>query len=588
MSQTFSPADARARYREEREKRLRADGPAQYREIAGDLAHFDRDPFAEPGFRRAPVTEDLDVAIVGAGFGGLSAAVRLLEQGVDDIRILDRAADFGGTWYWNRYPGIACDVESYVYMPFLEETGYMPTERYASGVEIFNHCQRIGRRFGLYPKALFQTVVENVRWDEEASRWRLRTDRGDRLAARFLITAGGVLHKPKLPAIPGVETFRGRSFHTSRWDYAYTGGSPTEPVDRLGDKRVAIIGTGCTAVQLTPKLAPAVEHLYVFQRTPSVVSVRANRPTDPEWVKSLKPGWRKARADLFARIVTGHPVESDLIGDGWTEIFLKNPNPYSMATPEQEELDFELMEGVRARIDSIVEDPATAEALKPWYHILCKRPTFHDEYLGAFNRPNVTLVDTAGRGVERITETGLVAGGADYPVDCIVYACGFEVGTPYHQRLGFEIHGRGGVGLAQAWAAAGPRTLHGLYARGFPNLFMFATTQGIGAINQTQALDESAIQAAWIVRRLLDRGASRFEPTEAAQEAWLEALIAGIDPGRLAFTAACTPGYYNGEGKFNPDPRAAVYSTWSGGEVDYYEILRAWREAGDLAGLDVS
>jgi cation diffusion facilitator CzcD-associated flavoprotein CzcO len=574
-----------ARYREERARRLRADGNDQYQELAGRFADFDRDPFADPAFTRDPVVVETEVAIVGAGFGGLCAAARLVEQGVGDIRILDKAGDFGGTWYWNRYPGLACDVESYVYMPFLEETGYMPVERYATGAEILAHCQRIAEHFGLYPKALFQTLVEEVRWDEPRSRWLVRTDRGDRIAARFLLISGGVLHKPKLPAVPGIETFKGHSFHTSRWDFAYTGGSHSEPPDRLGDKRVAVIGSGCTGVQLVPALAEVAGHVYLFQRTPSAVGPRGNRPTDPVWAKSLRPGWQHGRVEHFTRIVTGLPVAGDLIGDGWSEIFLKNPNPYSMATEEQQRLDFEQMEGLRARIDSIVEDPATAAALKPWYHLLCKRPTFHDEYLPCFNRPNVTLVDTGGRGVERITATGLVVNGAEYPADCIVYASGFEVGTAYRRRLGFEIYGRSGVAMTEAWRD-GPGTLYGLHARGFPNLIMFSTTQGGQAINYVHILAELAIHAAWFVRRCLDLGVVEVEPTEAAQESWLNTVLTSLDPAAGAFLAECTPGYYNAEGKAGASPEAIRYLPYFGGTMPFIEILRAWRRDGDLAGLE--
>jgi cation diffusion facilitator CzcD-associated flavoprotein CzcO len=583
---TISPQALEARYREERAKRLRADGNDQYQELNGAFADFDRDGYADPDLSREPVAAETEVAIIGAGFGGLCAGARLVEQGVGDFRILDKAGDFGGTWYWNRYPGIACDVESYTYMPLLEETGYIPTQRYATGAEIFAHCQRIGRHYGLYPKALFQTVVQQVRWDDAASRWLVRTDRGDRLAARFVLISGGVLDKPKLPAIPGIGTFKGRSFHTSRWDYGYTGGGPGRPPDRLGDKRVAVIGTGCTAVQLVPALAEVAGHVDVFQRTPSAVGVRANRPTDPAWAASLKSGWQRPRIESFTRIVCGLPVAGDLIGDGWTEIFLKNPNPYSMTTEAQRLADLELMEGIRARVDSIVKDRATAEALKPWYHMLCKRPTFHDEYLDAFNRPNVTLVDTAGRGVDQVTETGLVVAGVEYPADCIVYASGFEVSTPYQRRLGFEIHGRGGVGLAEAWAE-GPGTLHGLYARGFPNLIMFSTTQGGQAINYVHMLSEWAIHAAWFVRRCRDLGVAEVEPSAAAQDAWLQVLVASFDPAGAQFLAECTPGYYNAEGQARPDPAILRYLPYFGGTMPFIEILRAWRDAGDMAGLEL-
>ena len=296
---------ARERYRQEREKRLRDDGLAQYKPLAGDYEEFDHDPWVEPGFTRDPVEEQPLVLIVGGGFGGMLSAINLVRQGIRDFRIVEKGGDFGGTWYWNRYPGCHCDVESYTYMPLLEETGYMPTMKYAPATEIFEHCQRIGRHFDLYPHALFQTEIASAEWDDEASRWEITTTRDDRLRARFFLTAGGILHKAKLPAISGINDFAGRSFHTARWDYTYTGGSPTEPMDQLADKRVGIIGTGATSIQLVPQLARAAKDVFVFQRTPSAVGVRGNGPTDVEWFRSLEPGWQKERMRNFTDAVTG-------------------------------------------------------------------------------------------------------------------------------------------------------------------------------------------------------------------------------------------------------------------------------------------
>ena len=420
------------RYRLEREKRLRPDGAAQYRELAGVFADLNRDPYVAPLSRDAIVTTT-DVAIIGAGISGLVAAARLAEQGVTDVRIIDKAGDFGGTWYWNRYPGAACDTEAYIYMPLLEETGYIPTEKYAKAYEIFEHCQRIGKHFDLYPKAMFQTEVSDLSWDEAVSRWQVTTNRGDKITARFVIVAGGIMHIAKLPGIPGLEDFKGHFFHTTRWDYAYTGGSPTEPMDKLRDKRVAIIGTGATAVQVVPKVAEAAGELLVFQRTPSGIGVRDNRPTDPEWAKSLKPGWQAERIENFTRIVSGKEVDADLVQDGWTEIFRSNPAAFGLMDEEQQKIDNRAMEAIRKRVEDTVQDRETAEALKPWYSRMCKRPCFHDEYLPAFNRPNVRLIDTGGRGVERITEDSIVVDGVSYPVDCIIYASGFGGGA-LHQE----------------------------------------------------------------------------------------------------------------------------------------------------------
>ena len=237
-----SPIDkepVRRRYAEERDKRLRPDGNDQYVRVTGHLAHYLDDPYT-PVTARERVTDHVTVAFIGGGFAGLVTGARLQEAGVDDVRIIEKGGDFGGTWYWNRYPGAQCDTASFVYMPLLEETGHMPTEKYAHAPEILEHCRRIGHHFGLYDRALFHTEVTDLEWDEPASRWIVRTNRGDEFTARFLAMGTGPLHVPKLPGIPGIESFAGHSFHTSRWDYDYTGGDPTSPMDKLGDTRVAI------------------------------------------------------------------------------------------------------------------------------------------------------------------------------------------------------------------------------------------------------------------------------------------------------------------------------------------------------------
>jgi cation diffusion facilitator CzcD-associated flavoprotein CzcO len=581
----ISPEALKEKYRIERDKRLRTDGPNQYIDLSAVFRDLDADPYVEPGFTRPAIVEETEVAIVGGGFGGMLAAIRLRQQGVKDCRIIERGGDFGGTWYWNRYPGAACDIESYIYLPLLEETGYIPTEKYARAPEIFAYCQLLGRHFDLYDRALFQTQISEVRWDEARARWLVRTNHDDVLAARFLVIAGGIMHKAKLPGIPGIETFKGHSFHTSRWDYDYTGGSPTEPMDRLSDKRVGIIGTGATAVQAVPNLARDAEHLYVFQRTPSGVGVRANRPTDPEWAKSLQPGWQQRRIENFNAKVSGKPVDEDLVNDGWTQI-TGGVNFEGSASDDQAELaDLARMEAIRARIDEIVRDPATAEALKPWYNTMCKRPCFHDEYLDAFNRSNVTLVHTDGKGVERITENSVVVDGMDYPVDCLIYASGFEVSTGYTRRLGFELYGRDGQALTEAWKE-GAATLHGLYARGFPNLVMVSLIQGGTGVNVVPILDQVAIQAAYTIKHMTDMDARAFEPTEEAQQRWLDVLYSHM-MGSAKFATECTPGFYNNEGSLG-DPRMARNAPFAGGDEAYFAELRKWREKDELEGLEIS
>lgn len=581
----------RDRYDRERERRRRPDGIDQYVEPVGDLARFAEDPYVEPGFEREPLTDEVDVALVGAGFGGLLLGAHLRELGVERIRLIDKAGDVGGTWYFNRYPGVACDIESYVYIPLLEELDYVPTEKYARGAEIHAHCRRIAEEYDLYRDACFQTTVTEVRWDEAAERWVISTDRDDVMRARFVSLANGWLQKPKLPGIPGLETFAGHTFHTSRWDFAYTGGDAEGNLTGLADKQVGIIGTGATAVQCVPHLAEASEHLYVFQRTPSSVDVRANRPTDPEWVASLQPGWQRERIENFQVLTAGGYVEEDLVDDGWTDITAKLLALMSAAenpdlSPEAinravERADFLKMDEIRARVDDLVEDPATAEALKPWYRQFCKRPCFHDSYLQSFNRPNVTLVDTHGKGVEAITSRGAVVDGHEYALDCLIFATGFEVGTDYSRRTGFAILGVDGLTLTDAWAG-GVRTLHGLHLHGFPNLFMVSTAQAGLTVNFVYLLDVQARHVAWTIATALERGIHRIEASEAAVGSWVDAVVER--GARLGFSEKCTPGFYNNEGQ--ADDRSRQGSFYFGGPTEYAEILEAWRADGRLEGLE--
>ena len=583
----LSLEEAREKYRIEREKRLRADGIRQYKELKGDYEEFDRDPYVEPGFTRDAVIEDVDVVIVGGGFGGMIEAANLTKAGVTNFRIIEKAGDFGGTWYWNRYPNAACDVESYVYLPLLEDTGYMPTEKYAKAPEIFAYCQLLGRTFDLYRGALFQTEVEDMRWDESRKRWNVMTSRSDVLSAKFIVIAGGVLHKAKLPGIPGIETYAGRAFHTSRWDYSYTGGSSQSLMEKLADKRVGIIGTGATAVQVVPKLAEAAKDLFVFQRTAACVGVRNNKPTDPEWFKSLKPGWQAERTRNFTQAVTGAQPAVDMIDDEWTKMnwvdTRKLPENDEEAL-ELERIDFENMERVRQRIADVIKDPATAELMMPWYSQSCKRPCFHDEYLPAFNRPNVHLVDTDGKGVNEINERGVIVNGVEYPVDLLIFASGFEVTTGYTHRLGFDPKGRNGVSLSEAWAE-GPATLHGVLSNGFPNMFMISTVQGAQATNFVHSITEAAQHVAFLIEQCVKGDIATIEPETAAQDNWFETLFAQLW-GIARYNATCTPGYLNSEG--GGDMRSARAIAWMTSVLGFAEYVENWREQGDLAGLTLT
>ena len=531
-----------AKYIAERDKRLRPDGNAQYLQLKGQLAHYAEDPYTQ-FVEREPKTDHVTFAFVGGGFAGLVTGARLFEAGVTDVRVIEKGGDFGGTWYWNRYPGAQCDTASMIYMPLLEETGHMPTEKYAHAPEILEQCQRIGRQYHLYDNALFHTEVEDLSWDEANSRWLIRTNRGDAFTADFIGLGTGPLHVPKLPGIPGIETFKGHSFHTSRWDYGYTGGDPKgAPMEKLADKRVAIIGTGATAVQCVPHLARACRELLVFQRTPSSVDVRANAPIDPEWFASIAtPGWQRRWLENFTANQAGGSANEDLVQDGWTDLSRRirakiSQLPREDLTPQKmlaayEDSDFEKMNEIRARIDSIVEDAETAQKLKAWYRQLCKRPCFHDAYLQAFNAPGVRLIDTDGKGVERITETGVVVAGVEYPVDCIIYASGFEVGTEYKRRAGFDLTGRDGLKLSQAWAE-GMKSKHGIHVHGFPNAFFVQPTQGANLIsNVPHNLTDGGQTIATVVRHALDGGYRQVEVTQEAQDAWVALLLTGF--GRM-------------------------------------------------------
>ncbi|MFZ9579144.1 MAG: flavin-containing monooxygenase [Ilumatobacteraceae bacterium] len=583
----LSPEEIREKYRIEREKRLRADGTRQFKAITGEFADFDRDPFSDPNFTRPAVTEEVEVVIVGAGFGGMLAAYNLQKAGITNFRMIDLAGDFGGTWYWNRYPNCACDVESYVYLPLLEETGYMPTEKYVKAYEIFAYCQLLGRTLDLYPRALFQTEVDDMRWDDTTQRWHTITSRGDDLTSKFVIIAGGVLHRPKLPAVEGIHKFKGRAFHTSRWDYSYTGGSPTEFMDKLADKRVAIIGTGATAVQAVPKLAEACKELYVFQRTPALVGKRNNKPTDPEWFASLKPGWQAERIKNFTLAITGSQPEVDMVADEWTKLFWvdtrKLPDDEQEAI-ELEKVDFDNVQKIRDHIANVITDQELAKKLMPWYSQACKRPCFHDEYLPAFNRSNVHLVDTDGKGIHELGENGPIFEGREYPVDLLIYASGYEVTNDYHERLGFDPKGRGGTPLSVAWAD-GPSTLQGVLTRGFPNMLMISTVQGAQATNFLHSISTVAEHVAWIIAKAKADGIATMEPVDAAQEEWFQTLLVQVF-GIARYNAVCTPGYLNREGE-GGDMTTARSMAWMTSVMGFIDYVEAWRARNDFAGLEV-
>ncbi|TXS52013.1 flavin-containing monooxygenase [Streptomyces sp. t39] len=576
-------AALRRRYGLERERRVRPDGVRQYLAADAGFGYYADDPCAAADTTgREPLRDTVDVAVVGGGFGGILAGARLRQRGVARIRVVEKGGDFGGTWYWNRYPGVHCDVESHVYLPMLDETGYVPEWKYAPGEEIRRHAVRIAEMSGLREDALFSTSVTSLSWDEATEEWIVATDRGDEFRAAYVITATGTMSELKLPGIPGIEDFEGHTFHTSRWDYAYTGGGPDGGLTGLAGKRVGVVGTGATGVQVVPLLAEDAGHLHVFQRTPSSVDVRANRRTDAAHVGAGRHGWARERRDNFLRIVSGESVETDLVADGWTASAVllekllpgfRRPGGREGFEAAYEMADAVKMEEIRARVDSIVTDPDTAEKLKPWYRYACKRPTFSDAYLQAFNRDNVTLVDTADtHGIERMTRRGVVVGGTEYALDCLIFATGFSVGVSGVHSGRLPVYGRDGVRLQHAWRQRGPRTLHGFTGHGFPNLIHLGGVQGASSVNFTHVLDEQAEHAAALVAAA-EAGGAVVEPSPEAEDAWL-AVLAADGPDHEWFHAECTPGYYNAEGRGRPNGPIA----YPHGAVAFHELLRRWRE----------
>ncbi|MEV7085441.1 NAD(P)/FAD-dependent oxidoreductase [Streptomyces sp. NPDC093085] len=574
-------AALRRRYHAERERRVRPDGAAQYRATDAEFGYYAADPYAGETAEREPLRDTVDVAVVGGGFGGILAGARLRQQGVRRVRIVEQGGDFGGTWYWNRYPGIHCDIESHVYLPLLDETGYVPEWKYSPGEEIRQHAVRVARQFDLYADALFSTSVTSLSWAEETESWLVTTDRGDAFRATYVVTSTGTLSQPKLPGIPGIETFRGHTFHTSRWDYAYTGGTPEGGLTGLEGKRVGIVGTGATGIQVIPKVAEDAGHVYVFQRTPSTVDVRANRRTAPDDVGAGRDGWARDRRENYLRIVSGEPAEEDLVADRWTESAgllekllpsFRRPADRVAFEAAYEVADAVKMDELRTRVERSVTDPETAERLKPWYRYGCKRPAFSDAYYPAFNRPNVTLVDTADtHGIERVTEDGVVVGDTAYPLDCLIFATGFSVGTSGILSGKLPVHGRDGTPLLASWGRQGPHTLHGFTSNGFPNLIMMGSLQNASSVNFTHILDEQAVHAAALVAAAEAKGAI-VEPSRESEREWLAVMSDGA-PDHEWFHAECTPGYYNAEGRGRPNaPRAFPH-----GAVAFHALLERWR-----------
>ncbi len=558
-------AEEQAKYRAFKEARR---GAAHYIAMEGEFAKYLEDVYSAPPVEREPLTDACEILVIGAGFAALLLWYKLRAAGIHDVRFCEKGGDVGGTWYWNRYPGIACDVESYSYLPLLEEMGYFPTMKFASGFEILEYCQMMAQRSGFYDRCLFHTTVEQTAWDETTGRWTVGTDRGDRMRARYVVLANGILTTPKLARIDGMETFEGKAFHTSRWDYT---------VDLQG-KRVGIIGTGATAVQVVPEIAKVVKELYVFQRTPSTIDVRDQRATTQEEIEtwSKEPGWARARRERLARISSGRTAlkgNDDYLSGKITDFKERRQYDRELSSEElmQRQLNsnFRIMEQIRARVDAIVKDPKTAEALKPYYPYGCKRPTFHDEYLPTFNLPHVKLIDTAPLGVSRISAKGVVHDGVEYPVDVLIYATGFQWMATATFNM---ITGRGGKTLRDKWRSEGVKTFLGLHSHGFPNLFILSGPQGGGGqFNFTRGIEGHTDYVVWMLKTLRARGAGIFdirkEPEDAYADHCREADI------RTRPLRDCIS-YYNGDGAAEPGSLA-----YYGGPEKWHELRSAAQES---------
>ncbi|KAM5352886.1 hypothetical protein ACJ41O_005608 [Fusarium nematophilum] len=643
LNNANAAAAVQEKYIEERNKRLRSDGASQFIDLYDHpkFAHFKADPWVEEDSPIPAAPKDgtrSEILVIGGGYAGLLFAVRLLQAGfrLEDIRMVDCASGFGGTWYWNRYPGLMCDIESYIYMPLLEETGYMPTEKYTSGKELREHAERIAKHWGLDTVAWFRQRVYSIKWHEGGKEWvtELKPQLGHgkegasiSVRSRFMALTTGVVLVPRVPQIPGIEKFKGPCFHTARWDYNSTGGTADKPgLVKLKDQRVGIIGTGATAIQAVPALAKWAKKLYVFQRTPSAVDRRDNRPTDPDWAEKMRsmPGWQAERRENFQAFVTNarHKPDVDLVGDGWTsmlshsalggnpDVDCQTPGDIQKHVEKLHALDLPRQQSIRRRVDEIVADPSTAEKLKPWYPGWCKRACFHDEYLQSFNQPNVELVDTNGFGVNEITQDGVKVGDVEYKIDTLILSTGYKSPVLYSPagRVGLDVKGRNGLSLDEKWNQ-GVTTLHGMMSHDFPNLFWPGLNQSGASPNFIYPIDMAAVHVASIMSRAAaaqsasTNGASEhhpggyrynfiIEPTAAGEEEWSQLIASRA--GVFAASSGCTPSYFNAEGELDRSvpvevqQRRARSAVWSKGPSHLSRLLADWRSSGKLEGLEIS
>ncbi|KFZ08162.1 hypothetical protein V502_09503 [Pseudogymnoascus sp. VKM F-4520 (FW-2644)] len=574
----MSKPELQKKYEEERQKRLRPEGMNQYVDFR-DPAIGDKlgeDPWVNHDYvatHGSPLKDGgpIKFMIIGGGHSGLLYAVRLLDAGfrAEDIVLVDTAGGFGGTWYWNRYPGLMCDVEAYIYMPLLEETGYMPKHKYSYGAEIRGQCERIAAHYRL--QGQFCTQVKRQQWDDAK--------------APFLISAAGALCVPHVPKLPGLQELMAnrKVFHSARWDWEYTGGSQDEPdMVNLKGKKVGIIGTGATAIQIVPELAKWVDHLYVFQRTPTYVGPRNQRETTPEDWKNVayKKSWQYERQDNFNQFVTNDPVPENMIGDGWTAPdshsvagFIGSPSKLVTADTIEEhitsmyQMDIARAERLRAHIANVVKDESTAQNLQ-----LCSRGM------------------QAGSRV--------IANGTLYDLDVLVLATGFYTSGKDPSPSGQSnapIVGRNGVEAMQKWCSQDFGVLFGSCSNGFPNAFFSSFSGGGVSYNLTSAFDIRARFTASIIanahKRARDMNTLAIEPTKKAEDRYTDE----VQKRALWFSAlgTCTPGWFTGEaeGEFEAQTPQQVAArmrraAWGSGILDFKRMVLEYISNGDMEGID--
>jgi cation diffusion facilitator CzcD-associated flavoprotein CzcO len=482
----------------------------------------------QPTNGKSQVRKEFDAVVVGAGFSGLYMLHRLRDTLGLSARVIEAADDVGGTWYWNRYPGARCDSESYFYSfsdrlsdELLQEWTW--TERFAAQPEILSYLKRVADRFDLYKDIQFSTRVVAAEYDDATGRWLVRTDDGGQVTATFLITAVGCLSTTNLPDFPGRDTFGGAWYHTGLW--------PHEGVDFTG-QRVAVIGTGATGVQAIPEIAKQAAHVYVMQRTANYDIAGGNRPMDAEDGRKIKANYRQIwqttretgfgfpyhTADRTAMSVSDEERQQ-IFAEAWERGGFRLGTTFNDLLVD-EQANETAAEFLRARIRERVHDPEIAELLSPRDHpFFTKRPPLENGYYETFNRDNVTLVDVRQAPIQEITETGVRIAGAEYEVDSIVYATGFDAMTGTLFKLG--IRGRNGLGLQEKWAQ-GPSSYLGLTTHGFPNLFMITGPQSPSVLSNMPVSIEQHVD--WItdcLRYLRDRGLDTIEPLPAAEEDWV-------------------------------------------------------------------